>query len=73
MRGWKKVLMRLPRGAQAAADLAYWLSRPVAERLAAVQAVRQQAFGTDANNPADPSYVEPRLQRVCSVVQRRRG
>jgi hypothetical protein len=69
----EKVVMRLPRGAQAAADLAYWLSRPVAERLAAVEALRQQAFGNDANNPADPAHVEPRLQRVCSVVQRRRG
>jgi hypothetical protein len=49
---------------QAAADLAYWLSRPMAERIAAVEVLRREAF---ANTFAD---AEQRLQRVCRVAQR---
>jgi hypothetical protein len=51
---------------QAAADLAYWLSRPMAERIAAVEVLRLQAF---AHTPND---AEQRLQRVCRVTQRQR-
>ena len=61
----QRVVKLVPRAAQAAADLAYWLSRPVAERLAAVEALRAQAEA--ATLPAD---AEPRLQRVCRVTQR---
>jgi hypothetical protein len=51
---------------QARDDLRYWLSRPVAERLAAVEQLRRDHEGvtTDA---------EPRLQRGCRLVQRTRG
>ena len=43
-------------------DLAYWLSRPPAERLAAVEAYRKQYYGS-----------LPRLQRVARVVQQTQG
>ena len=48
----------------AANDLEFWLSRPVAERIAAVEVLRRRVFGggDDASGP--------RLQRVCRVVQR---
>jgi hypothetical protein len=72
-RKMEKVLTRIPRDAQAGADLAYWLSRPVSERLAAVEVLRQQAFGISNPNTAGEPDAEPRLQRVCRVVQRSRG
>ena len=40
-------------------DLAYWLSRPLAERTAAVESLRRQYYGSAA-----------RLQRTARVVQR---
>jgi len=40
-------------------DLSYWLSRPSEERLAAVDKLRQQYYGTT-----------PRLQRVARIIQR---
>jgi len=43
-------------------NLAYWLSRPPRERLAAVEYLRRQVHGSTA-----------RLQRVARVVQRVRG
>ena len=46
--------------------LRYWLSRPVAERVAAVETLRQHYI-------AQHFDVEPRLQRVCRVTQLRRG
>ena len=52
---------------QQARDLAYWLSRPMAERIAAVEWLRLQA--SDAPECRD---AEPRLQRVCRVAQRAR-
>jgi hypothetical protein len=52
---------------QAAADLAYWLGRSMAERIAAVETLRNAA--SDA--PATPN-AEQRLQRVCRVAQRQR-
>jgi hypothetical protein len=46
----------------ASKDVRYWLSRPVEERFAALEALRLQAMppGSDA---------EQRLQRVCRVTQ----
>jgi hypothetical protein len=61
------VIHKVRRGGQTAADLTYWLARPMAERLAAVEALRQQARGTSSTEDA-----EPRLQRVCRVTQRLR-
>ena len=45
-------------------ELEFWLSRPVAERIAAVEVLRNRVFGggTDATGP--------RLQRVRRVVPR---
>ncbi|HYN62055.1 MAG TPA: hypothetical protein VET87_21345 [Rubrivivax sp.] len=57
----KIVLMRRPAGA----DLGFWLSRPMAERIAAVEALR-----TQAPNEPKPLDAEPRLQRICRVAQR---
>ena len=45
-------------------DLQFWLSQPVAARLAAVELLRQQMWGPDA---------ERRLQRVCRVTQLKPG
>jgi hypothetical protein len=56
---------RIPRHQQSAADLAFWLSRPMAERIAAVEALRQSNRSPDESPDA-----EPRLQRVCRVAQR---
>ena len=54
------------RASDAAADLRYWLSRPPHERFAAVEQLRQQYI-------AEHFDVEPRLQRVYRVTQRKRG
>jgi hypothetical protein len=40
-------------------DLKYWLRRPVKDRLAAVEILRNQIYGSSA-----------RLQRVARVIQR---
>ena len=64
----QRVLTKVTLADQAAADLAYWLARPMAEHLAAVEVLRQQAFGQRASDDA-----EQRLQRVCRVAQRQRG
>jgi hypothetical protein len=61
------VLNKVQRGEQAAADLAFWLSLPTAERIAAVEALRQQAMRDKV-----PDAAEQRLQRACRVVKRPR-
>jgi hypothetical protein len=47
-----------------ARDLAYWLSRPPAERIAEVERLRREYDGI----PADGDF--PRLQRVARVLDR---
>jgi hypothetical protein len=66
-RAMEKIVRLTTLRRQQAGDLAYWLSRPMAERMAAVESLRQQA-----SNPASASDAEPRLQRVCRVAQRAR-
>ena len=61
----QRVATVLYRDQQARADLAYWLSRPVAERIAAVEVLR-----AEAEEAMPPAHAEPRLQRVCRVAQR---
>jgi hypothetical protein len=63
----ERVIHKMRRGGSAAADLAFWLSRPMSERIAAVEVLRQQTFGV--RNSAD---VEQGLQRVCRIAQRPR-
>ncbi|MFT3852827.1 MAG: hypothetical protein QM733_08835 [Ilumatobacteraceae bacterium] len=46
-------------------ELAYWLSRPVEERIAAVEVLRRRVFGI-----SDDTATGSRLQRVCRVVRR---
>ena len=53
-----------PVDGRVAGDLQFWLSPPVAARLAAVELLRQQMWGPDA---------ERRLQRVCRVTQLKPG
>ena len=60
-----RTVQRVPLKDQSASDLRYWLSRPMAERIAAVEALRLQA-----EPPAIPTDAQPRLQRVCRVAQR---
>ncbi len=60
-----RVLKITDRKRQAAEDLAYWRSRPAAERLGAVEQLRLQHEGLAENPDA-----QPRLQRVCRVAQR---
>lgn len=43
-------------------DFQYWSTRPVAERLDAIEALRRQYLELT-------SHVEPRLQRVCRVIE----
>jgi hypothetical protein len=64
----ERTVTKVKRQDQAAADLAYWLSRPMVERVAAVEVLRQQAFGLKGDPDA-----EPRIQKVCRIVQRVRG
>jgi len=54
----KRVTKRALRDVSPSDDLAYWLSRPPEERVAAVDFLRRQFFG------------EVRLQRVVRVVDR---
>ncbi len=58
---------------QSAEDLAYWLSRPVTERLAAVEWLRQQHHAGDVDPvTGEPIDLAAPIQRVCRVVQRER-
>jgi hypothetical protein len=43
-------------------DLEYWMSRPITERLDAIEILRKHYLGL-ANN------VEPKVQRVCKVIK----
>lgn len=44
-------------------DLAYWLGRPIAERIGAVEILRRRVYGgTDGTRQG--------LQRVCRVIHR---
>ena len=54
----KKVVIKTSLKSQST-DVAYWLSRPPEERVAAVELLRQQAHGN----------VDQRLQRIFSVAQ----
>ena len=60
----KRVQKRQKRQQQAS-DLAFWLPRPMAERIAAVETLRVQA-----STLLEPPHAEPRLQRVCRITQR---
>jgi hypothetical protein len=51
---------------QARDDLRWWLSRPPEERIAAVEQLRRD------HHQEQEGDAEPRLQRVCCVVQRAR-
>jgi hypothetical protein len=53
-----------PLGDQMARDLQYWLTQPVHARVAAVEELRRQVAGYDA---------EPRLQRVCRITRLKPG
>lgn len=56
----EKVLVKRKLGeASVQEDLAYWLSRPVEERLEAVEILRRRYYGT-----------LPRMERVVRVVRR---
>ena len=59
----EKVVHKFKRGdpAEAQADLKYWLSRPVEERIAAVEILRRQMHGE-----------LPPLQRVVRIIKRQR-
>jgi hypothetical protein len=59
------IVTRMARRKQQAADLAYWLSRPMTERIAAVEELRAKSRATEGAPDA-----EPRLQRVCRVAPR---
>jgi hypothetical protein len=61
----EKVISRYPLKAQPR-DTEYWLSRPVAERLAAVEQLRQNWL------VANPDAIQG-LQRVCRIAKRTRG
>jgi hypothetical protein len=54
----EKTALHAP-GGKGSADLQYWLAQPVQSRLAAVEKLRRQMWGKDA---------ERRLQRVCRIT-----
>jgi hypothetical protein len=62
----ERVVRRSTKEQQQSADLAYWLQRPMHERIAAVELLRRDWESSTACADA-----EPRLQRVCRVAQRR--
>ncbi|MBK6713714.1 MAG: hypothetical protein IPG57_01055 [Burkholderiales bacterium] len=64
----ERTVTRVSLRGQGATDLAYWLSRPIAERIAAVEWLRQQV---EAMLP-EAADAEQRLQRVCRVARRTR-
>ena len=47
-------------------DLAFWLSRSVQQRFEALEFLRQQYIAT-------LPHARQKLQRVCTVTQRKRG
>ena len=47
-------------------DFAYWQKKSHKERLEAIEFLRQQYIKTQKD-------AEPRLQRVCKVIERKRG
>ena len=53
-----------PAGGSPSADLQYWLSQPVQARLKAVEELRRQMGGVDA---------ERRIQRVCRITSLKPG
>jgi hypothetical protein len=61
----EKVVSRHPLKAQPR-DTEYWLTRPVEERLEAVEVLRQDWLA------ANPNVIQ-RLQRIYRVVKRSRG
>ncbi len=46
-------------------NLEYWLSKPVNERLAAIEILRQQYIKFKYKN------VQPGLQRVCRIIKQK--
>jgi hypothetical protein len=60
----EKVLTKSKMSSSGNADLKYWLSRPVEERLSAVQTLREVVCGTQY--PAG-------IQRVVRIVHQARG
>jgi hypothetical protein len=68
----ERVITRAPRQGQQARDLQWWLSRPMAERIAAVEALRREALLSEStiDTPPEARDAEPRLQRVCRIVAR---
>jgi hypothetical protein len=64
MRRMDKVIVRTRRSSPSQ-DRRYWLSKTPAERLAALEFLRQQYLATLPD-------AEQRLQRVCRVAQRAR-
>jgi hypothetical protein len=61
MSAMQKVITRTTLKA-ASRDRAYWLTRTVEERIAAVEVLRRQALAANAD-------AEQRLQRVCRITQ----
>jgi hypothetical protein len=70
----ERVITHASRHSQQARDLQWWLSRPMAERLAAVEALRREALRSESTIDTEPEArdAEPRLQRVCRIVARQR-
>ncbi|WP_420266829.1 hypothetical protein [Candidatus Magnetominusculus dajiuhuensis] len=58
----KKHVKVVPLGA-AASDCQYWRSRPMSERLEAIEMLRKQYYGD----------ITPGLQRVCRIINRQKG
>ena len=62
----ERTVQNVPLRDQQQRDLSYWLSRPMAERVAAVEVLRRQAHASLPDSDA-----EPRLQKVLRVSPRR--
>ena len=61
------------RADQDAEDVAYWLTKTPAERMAAVETLRQLTYAFHLTNPDESQPASFRLQRVCRIIRRSVG
>lgn len=54
-------------------DVLFWLTKTPEERMAAVEAIRQQTFAFHLSSSHEGQSAQPRLQRACRIIKRPRG
>lgn len=54
-------------------DVLFWLTKTPEERMAAIEAIRQQTFAFHLSNADEGQPAQPRLQRICRITKRPRS